>query len=101
MHPVITGHVETNPLTRIVFKELNSYKFFNLKSQIGFLDVWVIQQIGASPLQGYPSGLQDIGHMGELEGMTDILFHQEDRDTFGIDRLDNFEDAFHNQGCQP
>src|SRR4051812_41149169 len=52
---------------------------FTSDTEIGFADMRLIQDLGRQPLRHDAPLLQDIGAIGDVEGLKHVLFHQQYR----------------------
>ncbi len=68
--------------------------------EVGFLDHFVVLQVGGGVLQDDLAGLDDVAAVGDGEGHQGILFHQQDGGAFLVDDRDHVEDRFHQHGRQ-
>ena len=69
-----------------------------MPTQIGFDDLWVIQQIDGFTFQGYITGFEDITVVSHGESHLGILFDEKDTGALRIDILDDVENLFDQNG---
>ena len=72
-----------------------------LNPQISFFHVFILHQFLSRSLQNDSAVFEGIGAMAHGQGLSNILFHQEDGDPFfAIDPLDHLENFMNQDGGQ-
>ena len=61
-------------------------------SEVRLADVVVGEEVGALPLEDDPAVLEDVGAVGDGEGLEDVLLDEENGDARLVDLADDAED---------
>ena len=71
-----------------------------LNPQKGLPEDIAFQQFLAATFTNDSPGLKHISPIGQIQGLTNILFYQQDSDAFGLKFADRVQDFVHQKGRQ-